>query len=93
MGPDGVELTARARKAGWPGNGARSWQLGENIGLGSGSQGTPASVMRSWMDSSGHRANLLDPKFDRVGVSTVRGTPGGSRNGATYTTVFGHVER
>ncbi|WP_372788827.1 CAP domain-containing protein [Paraconexibacter sp.] len=92
-GPDGVDLTARARKAGWPRNGARRWQLGENIGLGTGSQGTPRAVVRSWMDSSGHRANLLDPAFDRIGLSVVRGTPGGTRSGATYTTDFGRVER
>ncbi|MGL5202942.1 CAP domain-containing protein [Cetobacterium sp.] len=39
---------------------------GENIAKG---QNTPEFVMKSWMDSPGHRKNILNPKFKEMGVS------------------------
>lgn len=39
---------------------------GENIAKG---QDTPEFVMKSWMDSSGHRKNILNPRFEEMGVS------------------------
>ncbi|ADG82492.1 CAP domain-containing protein [Thermincola potens] len=38
---------------------------GENIASG---QKTPEAVMKSWMNSPGHRANILSPKFNKMGV-------------------------
>jgi hypothetical protein len=40
-------------------------RAGENIAWG---HGTPASVVIGWMGSLGHRANILDPDFNRLGV-------------------------
>lgn len=42
--------------------------LGENIAMG---QPTVQDVMDSWMNSSGHRANILDPDFTDIGVAYV----------------------
>lgn len=39
--------------------------MGENIAKG---QTTPAWVMESWMNSPGHKKNILDPDFTHVGV-------------------------
>lgn len=39
---------------------------GENIAKG---QDTPEFVMKSWMNSSGHRKNILNPRFKEMGVS------------------------
>lgn len=39
--------------------------IGENIAAG---QATPAAAMRGWMNSPGHRANLLNPHFREIGV-------------------------
>jgi uncharacterized YkwD family protein len=39
---------------------------GENIAKG---QNTPEFVMKSWMNSSGHRKNILNPRFKEMGVS------------------------
>ncbi len=39
--------------------------LGENIARG---QDLPAAVMNAWMDSAGHRANILNPEFTHIGV-------------------------
>ncbi|MGL4797039.1 MAG: CAP domain-containing protein [Paraclostridium sp.] len=38
---------------------------GENIAMG---QKTPAQVMNSWMNSDGHRKNILSPDFTELGV-------------------------
>ncbi len=50
---------------------------GENIAYG---YATPESVMKGWMDSAGHRANILNANFDSIGVGVV------SRNGVLYWT-------
>lgn len=38
---------------------------GENIAYG---QPTPKSVVNAWMNSAGHRANILDSRFNKIGV-------------------------
>lgn len=38
---------------------------GENIAMG---QKTPAAVMQAWMNSEGHRANILNKNFTKIGV-------------------------
>ncbi|MCI2255305.1 SafA/ExsA family spore coat assembly protein [Domibacillus sp. PGB-M46] len=38
---------------------------GENIAKG---QTTPAAVMKAWMNSPGHRANILNSNFTQIGV-------------------------
>ncbi|MUK90716.1 LysM peptidoglycan-binding domain-containing protein [Ornithinibacillus sp. L9] len=43
---------------------------GENIAKG---QKTPEEVMNAWMNSSGHRANILKPEFDSIGVGYYQG--------------------
>lgn len=40
-------------------------RAGENIAAG---QATPAAVVESWMNSSGHRANILNPEYTHIGV-------------------------
>lgn len=42
--------------------------LGENIVYGSGSYGTAAGLVRSWMASPPHKANILDRAFHRTGL-------------------------
>lgn len=41
---------------------------GENIAMG---QSTPAAVVNAWMNSSGHRANILSKSFTKIGVGYV----------------------
>jgi uncharacterized protein YkwD len=65
-----------------------SWWLGENIGWGSGSLSEPAAMVRAWMHSPPHRANILSRHFRDIGIGIVVGAPVGGA-GATYTTDFG----
>lgn len=43
---------------------------GENIAMG---QKTPQAVVNAWMNSSGHRKNILNSSFTRIGVGYVAG--------------------
>ncbi|MGD6815692.1 CAP domain-containing protein [Metabacillus sp. 84] len=42
---------------------------GENIAKG---QTSPQAVMKAWMNSSGHRANILNKSFTHIGVGYVK---------------------
>ncbi|TFB13396.1 hypothetical protein E3U55_16105 [Filobacillus milosensis] len=49
--------------------GVHYWSAGENIAMG---QRTPEQVMDGWMNSDGHRANILQEKFTHIGVGLVQ---------------------
>jgi len=68
-----------------------SWSIGENIAWGTGSYATPAETMHNWMNSPGHRANILDSAYRDVGTGVAIGAPAstGGSPGATYTQDFG----
>ena len=46
---------------------------GENIAMG---QTTPAQVMDGWMNSEGHRANILNSAYTRIGVGVAQNSAG-----------------
>ncbi|WP_274361331.1 SafA/ExsA family spore coat assembly protein [Paenibacillus thermotolerans] len=50
--------------------GIRYTYAGENIAKG---QRTPQEVMNAWMNSSGHRQNILSPNYTTIGVSHYNG--------------------
>ena len=84
---NGASFVDRIRATGYLA-GATSWSVGENIAYGSGSRSTPRAIGRAWMNSPGHRANILSESFRQIGIGIATGTPLGS-GGATYTTDFG----
>ncbi|MPM72347.1 hypothetical protein SDC9_119320 [bioreactor metagenome] len=51
---------------------------GENIAMG---QKTPAEVVNAWMNSQGHRENILNSNFTDIGVGVAK-----SSNGTLYWT-------
>ncbi|MEV8314086.1 CAP domain-containing protein [Streptomyces sp. NPDC059900] len=75
--PDGGEPWHRASAAG-----SAHRSIGENIACG---QRTPAEVVDGWMNSPGHRANILKPAFTHLGV----GFAGGGSAGTYWTQLFG----
>jgi len=56
------DLAARAAEAG-----ARFGVIEENVAIGP----SPEGIHEEWMNSPGHRANLLSPDVDRVGVAVI----------------------
>lgn len=55
-----------------------NYPVAENIAMG---QQDSAQAMNSWMNSSGHRANILNASYRKIGVSAYR-----SSNGSIYWT-------
>jgi len=49
-------------------HGAKGPAFGENLAWGTGALASAQSMVRSWLDSPGHRANLLRPGWTRIGV-------------------------
>lgn len=62
--PEGVSFDQRIRNAGYSSPGA------ENIAKGA---RNAEDVMRMWMESSGHRANILNCDLNTIGVGLARG--------------------
>jgi uncharacterized protein YkwD len=83
----GASFITRIKRTGWT-KARRSWTVGENIGYGSGSYATPREMVKGWMHSAGHRANILARQFKMIGVGVADGAPTGG-SGATYATDFG----
>ena len=74
--PEGLDPTDRGNAAGY---GCRkdygsyyTFGLGENIfwhsGGWYGAERLAEEIMEGWMDSPGHRQNIMDPNYDRIGV-------------------------
>ncbi|MGJ5757036.1 CAP domain-containing protein [Streptomyces galbus] len=68
VNPDGADPGRRITAAGY-----RWSTYGENIAKG---QQTARSVMTSWMNSPGHRANILNCAFKNLGVGVHQGDGG-----------------
>jgi uncharacterized protein YkwD len=66
--PEGVDFATRITNAGYRWSGAA-----ENIAKG---QRTPADVMKSWMNSAGHKANILSPGLKDIGVGVAADASG-----------------
>jgi uncharacterized protein YkwD len=89
--PGGSTMLARIRATSYLRD-VSSWSVGENLAWGSGSLATPRAMVRAWMQSADHRANLLDRRFADVGIGVVAGAPialDPGELGGTYVTDFG----
>jgi hypothetical protein len=65
--PGEPDVSARAAQAS-----AHFSMIEENVAIAP----TPAAIHNAWMNSPGHRANLLNSKVDHVGVAVVAGRRG-----------------
>ena len=90
--PGGATMVDRILRARYTSR-SEGWVLGENLAWGTGRLGTPRGVVRAWMQSPGHRANILRGSYRELGIGVVTGIPSGSSTGATYTANFGVVRR
>lgn len=66
VSPDGINLAAVAKKFGY-----NYLNVGENLALGD-FHSSP-DVVNGWMNSPGHRANILNTKYAEIGVGAVKG--------------------
>jgi len=85
----GADFIDRIRNVGYL-NRASAWAVAENLAWGSGSRAVPAAIVRSWMQSPGHKSNILTGRYREIGIGVVPGAPvRTSLPAATYTTDFG----
>ena len=47
--------------------------IGENIAWGNGPLGSASGILRAWLQSPEHRANLLRPGYTRIGIGDLGG--------------------
>ena len=66
--PNGTSCFTAVEEAG-----ISAGSMGENIAAG---QSSPAAVMDSWMNSEGHRANILKGDFSSIGIGYVKAPSG-----------------
>lgn len=91
-GRDGSDVLDRIERAGYI-EADRGWRLGENLAWGTGVLATPGSIMQAWMNSPGHRENILNPAYREIGIGVATGNPARTDGaGATYATEFGVIE-
>lgn len=81
LGPDGTTPRQRAKQAGYPD--ISGW---ENIYYGEGSFGTAARTFAAWMNSPGHKANMLNEDLNEVGLGVATNS-----SGAKYWTLLGGI--
>jgi uncharacterized protein YkwD len=86
--PDGDTFVDRIIGAGYTKKND-GWTLGENIAWGTGDLSTAQGVMNAWMNSAGHKANILKKAYREVGVGIRLGVPSDEGVGATITADFG----
>jgi uncharacterized protein YkwD len=79
---DEKDFDDRVRDAGY-----RFSALAENVG--SGKSATIEMLMKAWMDSEGHRVNILDGDYTEVGIGLAR-----DADGRLYSTqIFAHPKK
>jgi len=86
--PDGDTFVDRIIGAGYTKKN-EGWTLGENLAWGTGDLSTAQGVMDAWMNSAGHKANILKKAYREVGVGIRLGVPSDEGVGATITADFG----
>jgi uncharacterized protein YkwD len=94
VGPRGDTPLSRLRASGYIYSSQVGYEIAENIGWGTLSQGTPRAIVAAWMNSPGHRANILDAHFrdTAIGVSPhVPSSVSGGQPGGIYTQDFGVI--
>lgn len=69
-------------------------EVEENLAYGSGPLASPRSIMRGWLESAGHRANLFDDRWLEHGVAMRKPASFlGVRSNAVWVAQFGRPRR
>jgi uncharacterized protein YkwD len=81
VSPDGIKPWTWVERRGYDYR-----EIGENLAVGYRNAG---AVVHGWMQSPGHRANILGRGFDEVGVAVAPGSPTRSYRGPTVVALYG----
>ncbi|HXA54046.1 MAG TPA: CAP domain-containing protein [Solirubrobacteraceae bacterium] len=94
VSPDGLTPLERIRASGFIPSAQDGYVVGENIAWGTLWLATPRTIVGAWMESPGHRANILDGAYRETGVGVEPRAPASldeGQAGALYTQDFGTV--
>jgi uncharacterized protein YkwD len=94
VSPGGQTLLMRVQASGFIPNRRAGYTLGENIAWGTLWLGTPHSIVKAWMSSPGHRANILNRSYRYTGIGIDADLPhamSGGQSGGMYTQDFGTI--
>ena len=85
VSPDGTQPFVWANHRGY-----RYSTIGENLAEG---QRSASDVVNGWMNSPGHRANILGKSFEDCGLAIAQGSPTGRTNGFTFVALYAREAR
>jgi uncharacterized protein YkwD len=89
---DGGHFDDRIKATGYYSQ-ASLWWLGENLAWGTQQLASPQAIVNAWMNSQGHRDNILDNHYLDIGIAIVTAAPTDATDpGATYVTEFGQIQ-
>ena len=83
----GLEMLYHVHRVGYTSCGG--WRAGENIAWGSGSYGSVRAIMKTWVNSTNHRNNILNRNFRDIGVAVRKGTFKDRADAQVWTTHLG----
>ena len=93
-GPGGGTPLTRIRDAGYISSSHVDFEVGENIAWGTLWLSTPHSIVKAWMSSPGHRANILNRSYRYTGIGVGTDLPHSmseGQAGGMYTQDFGTI--
>jgi uncharacterized protein YkwD len=93
VAPSGSTPLERIEASGYIHSSRVGYAIGENIAWGSLSLATPKAIVDAWMNSPGHRANILDAQYRETAIGVVANLPSSlsRQDGAIYTQDFGVI--
>lgn len=94
ISPSGVTPVDRAREAGYFPSSEVGYVVGENLAWGTLTLSTPEAIVKAWIASPEHLANILEAKYRDTGIDIEPEVPKGLAEGVEgglYTQEFGVI--
>jgi uncharacterized protein YkwD len=94
IAPSGETPVERVRGTGYIPNGEVGYVIGENLAWGTLTLSTPETIVKAWIASPEHLANILEAKYQQTGIDVEPEVPTALAEGvqgALYTQEFGVI--
>jgi uncharacterized protein YkwD len=94
VSPSGITPVDRVRQMGYMPNSEVGYVIGENLAWGTLSLSTPEAIVKAWIASPEHLANILEANYTETGIDVEPEVPSSLAEGvqgALYTQEFGVI--
>ncbi len=94
ISPSGITPVDRVRQTGYIPNSEVGYVVGENLAWGTLTLSTPEAIVKAWIASPEHLANILEAKYEDTGIDVEPAVPQSLAEGvqgALYTQEFGVI--